>query len=392
MDISHCLGGYIMKGDGTWRLLKYIMLGTVAFFGVFAILMLISGSAGGFMVVAGMALGFAGLAWAARRLLFSPAEAAVSSTSVVILVIFGGVGAMMVLGSIALLLSGEVGGAAALCVFGLIFGGAGYGASKIFAVPEGKKPILIHQHQAQSESVYGQTTRTISEVEFVDTNLTEEELARRQQQHAAQPWTQRAEWVRGRMERGHAGSLGMFIGFTVVWNIIGWGIVGFAFLGGDGDAPLFLWLFPLVGVALAVMVGRMWIRQRKFGISILTLDTVPAPLGGSLSGTLETNVRVQDVPPQGFCVRLLCLDRISYRDSDGDRRVREEKIWGGEQYVPGRRQGATEVVTVPISFNIPSHLPPTEMSPSDDRVLWRLNVTASTPGVDYFEQFEVPVF
>ena len=136
----------------------------------------------------------------------------------------------------------------------------------------------------------------------------------------------------------------------------------------------------------------MWIRKRKFGISILTLDTVPAPLGGSLSGTLKTNVRVQDVPPQGFCVRLLCLDRTSYRDSDGDRKVREEKIWGEEQYVPGRRHGATEGVTVPIFFEIPSHLPPTEMSPFDDRVLWRLQVTASTPGVDYLEQFEVPVF
>jgi hypothetical protein len=48
--------------------------------------------------------------------------------------------------------------------------------------------------------------------------------------------------------------------------------------------------------------------------------------------------------------------------------------------------------TIPVAFAIPGDAEPCDDRDPRNRVLWRLDVTASVPGVDYASTFEVPVF
>jgi hypothetical protein len=47
---------------------------------------------------------------------------------------------------------------------------------------------------------------------------------------------------------------------------------------------------------------------------------------------------------------------------------------------------------IPIAFRLPADAIPCDDTESDNRVLWRLQLSASVPGVDYESRFEVPVF
>jgi hypothetical protein len=59
------------------------------------------------------------------------------------------------------------------------------------------------------------------------------------------------------------------------------------------------------------------------------------------------------------------------------------------------QEGRTEAgggAGVPVAFAIPADVAPTDPQTSGDRTLWRLRISADTPGVDYEATFEVPVF
>ena len=51
-----------------------------------------------------------------------------------------------------------------------------------------------------------------------------------------------------------------------------------------------------------------------------------------------------------------------------------------------------KTLRVSLYFNVPPDLPPTELIPEDDRILWRIHVSCHVPGIDYAAQFEVPVY
>ena len=53
---------------------------------------------------------------------------------------------------------------------------------------------------------------------------------------------------------------------------------------------------------------------------------------------------------------------------------------------------ATMTTTVPVRFPIPPDALPCDDRNSRDTVLWRLEVAADVPGLDYASAFEVPVF
>jgi hypothetical protein len=99
-------------------------------FGIFIIfvslLFLLDSDIGGFFGTAVTGVGFAGLGWAGRKLLFKPKD---DQTPVdvgkIALAIFGGAGVCMIIGSILLLFDEEIEGAIGLFLFGIVFCGAG---------------------------------------------------------------------------------------------------------------------------------------------------------------------------------------------------------------------------------------------------------------------------
>ena len=373
-----------------------ILNGVAIFTGIIALFMLGTGNWGAFFGTLIISLGFFGFGWAGQRLFSgddnpNPRQ----GISQIIAVIFGGAGGIMLIGSVWLLVEGEFGGFIGLGIFGLVFCAVAYFGSRLFAMPKGMKEIQVGTASREIGGVLGQSGQ-LSETSFmyVDEKMPETEIKKMQQKWTEQPWTQRDDWAQGKVVQQGPGSIRLLIGFTVIWNIIACGIAGFGIISewGQPDFPWFLFIFPLVGLALVIWTVLTWIRRRKFGISIFDLKTVPFYLGDWLRGTVHTGVLVRNEPAKEFKVRLVCAQRTSILDSEGERRVSEKNVWSMEKKVYGSIAADSATFDVPINLAIPGHLPPTALQPEDDRNLWRLEISTATRGVDYAAQFEVPVY
>ena len=375
--------------------LKFL-LGFGIILGIISLILLITGNPEAFFGTLVISLGFIGLSWAGHRILIPAIKGdAPTGISLVIGIVFGGAGFLMLIGAVLLYLDGESEGAVGLGIFGLVFCTAAYGGSRIFAPPKGKKRILVGKDSQTVKGLFGHSAQlTGSSYIYVDENIPDSEIEQMQKNWLEKPWTQRADWAEGKIIQQGPGSMRLLIGFTILWNIIAWGISAFAILSdwGMAEVPWFLLVFPLIGIGIAIMTVRTWIRRRKFGISVLDLQTIPASPGDWLRGTVQTGVPVKNQPAREFRLRLVCARRSTYRDPDGDRRVSEETIWHDDQTVFGGISGTSQIFTVSVNIAIPADLPPTELYPEDDRTLWRLEITSALKGVNYAAQFEVPVF
>ena len=340
--------------------------------------------------------GFAGLGWAARKIIFkSKDDPKPLDIGRIVATIFGGAGVCMILGSLLLLFDEDFEGAIGLFIFGAVFCGAGYVAYKLFRTPEGKKPVIISERVQQFTGRYGETgERTSQQYVYVDETMPESDIKQLQEDWDKNPWTQRKDWAEGKVIQEGAQKFGFLIGFTILWNLISCGLTAFAFISEweTGDVPWFMLIFPIVGLILIIVTIRTWIRRRKFGISIMTLDTVPAFLGDRLKATIETGVSALDDPAKSFNVKFLCAEKRSSRDREGKKRVSVREIWSEEHEVYAQLSESMKTLTVSIFFNVPPDLPQTQLIPADDRTLWKINITCEVPGVDYAAEFEVPVY
>lgn len=362
----------------------------------FAIAALVFAEAGAFFVLAVIGLAFIGLGWAGNRLI-EPAEneKAEPDAGLIAGIIFGGAGLLMLIGSIALLIGGEFGGAIGLAVFGMVFCAGGYAGYRVFSVPKGKKKILVAGREQTFSGSPGQSGRRISrQYIYVDKDTSPDEIEKQQQEWAEKPWTQRSDWAEGKVVQDGPGSMKLLIGFTIAWNIIANVIVAIALVveWDGGDVPWFVLLFTLFGLALIIMTVRTWIRRRKFGISILHLNTLPAHPGEFLAGTIAIGKSVSELAGSEFKMKMNCYERSSYYDKKRERRVSEKELWSHEERVYGGLIDSDGKLEIMVRFALPSELPPTSLIPEDDRILWRLEVSAATSGVDYAAQFEVPVY
>jgi len=211
-----------------------------------------------------------------------------------------------------------------------------------------------------------------------------------QEQHPDTPWLWRTEWRDGRIRSKDGKSA------ILLW------IMAVAFVGislpavlaiprewEKGNKPILIALaFPLAGLGLGVAAARATIRTRKFGSSELELHTLPGVLGGALSGALEIPAKVR--AETGFKVRLACIQRTT-SGSGKNRSTHERVLWEEEKTI---LRDFLEVETnrtgLPVFFNVPFDQP--QSQDGNPAVVWRLEVRADVPGVDYAAQFEVPVF
>jgi hypothetical protein len=384
-----------VRNDSILKLALRFITGFGVFLLVIALVTLFSGEFGAFFAVLVMGSAFIGLGWAGRRILLPDQKNTPPNVGLVSGIIFGGAGVVMIIGSLFLYWDGEFGGAVGLFIFGIVFCGAGYIGYRVFRVPAGKKAVLVNERQQSVRGVFvSRGLRTSRRYMYVDENMSESAIARMQQGWSEKPWLQRDDWAQGKVVQSGAGSNKLMVGFTIIWNIISYALAVFAMIStwGSGDEPWFILIFPLVGLALIIVTVRTMIRERKYGISILNLATVPVYLGEVFMGTVETSVSARLLPTDGFCVRLVCSQRSSFLDREGDKRVTEEKLWSEEQQVEAFVTGTGDTLSFTISFTIPADLPATQLIPEDNRTYWRLDTSAAMPGVDYAAQFEIPVF
>lgn len=204
-----------------------------------------------------------------------------------------------------------------------------------------------------------------------------------------EPWLAREEWAQRRIRDEASKMAGCFLAFAAVWTAIS-GIIAAAILsqsGGLGEF-FFVLLFPLVGILLMGVGIYGMIRRRRFGVPVLELATLPGVPGETFAGLVRTRATFD--PEGGFQVRLQCL-RITQTGSGKNRRTDETTLWEHEEVMPGATR-RTDGIAIPVAVPLPADARETDERDSTDKVVWRLEVEAALPGVDFKARFEVPVF
>ena len=146
-------------------------------------------------------------------------------------------------------------------------------------------------------------------------------------------------------------------GFAVLWNAVAWPI-GFALWREAGGTPGPGWaaaLFPLAGLALAVLALRAWVRWRRLGRAALTLRPRQPSLGAPFDARLVFEGARAPLP-RDWRVRLKCEEVVMTRGGKGNTRSRRRVLWQHE--VLARGDGARS-----FSLAIDPHDPQAEPLP-----------------------------
>ena len=215
-----------------------------------------------------------------------------------------------------------------------------------------------------------------------------------QASHPDSPWLWRHDWASGHIiDSSRRTMIGTWL-FAALWNLIGFptGFLSARAALKEGKPAAFLGvLFPIVGVGLVVWAIRTTLRYWKYGVSRLELASVPGVIGRSLTGMVRAPSMIQ--ADQGFDVTLTCVRRVTHGGGK-QRSTAESTLWQDAQRVQGQPFRAPDRMEthIPVAFRIPGDVPPSDESDSANRVVWRLQVSADVPGVNYESCFDVPVF
>lgn len=304
-------------------------------------------------------------------------------------IVFGAVGLLMLIGGVVLAF--EEPGGLFLCVFGLVFMGAGYMAHRVFHTPPGMRAVAVAGSSVQT----GRGTHHSQVFVHVDENATEADVEAARRQWLREAWQRDPGWADGRIvERGVShGSLHRAA--AIAWSVFAAGMVTAAVIWGD---MLVFFSVPAVGIAgvLVFQYARQRLRQRRFGSSHFRMQPCPARLGGTLAGVVETGVAHDLAPAGGFELTLRCIHRYETTERVGsnDRRTvtRRNVLWEASSGAVGR--SATRgrlVLDVPVVFELPADQPATSLEGGSEGNIWELTLSAELPGLDYAAEFRLPV-
>ncbi|HVE71458.1 MAG TPA: hypothetical protein VNI54_08830 [Thermoanaerobaculia bacterium] len=216
------------------------------------------------------------------------------------------------------------------------------------------------------------------------------EMARLRAQHPNEPWLWRSDWTaRTVRQSADLGGWCLF-GFAVIWNLFCIPVWFLAPWRGPWDAKaILLASFPISGVLLLLLAVYATLRRRKYGVSVCRIEHSPIPLGTTFRGELE--VRLHESPPAGFALRLASLRR-TVSGSGKNRSTHEVVLWQDEQTITHGVMPSPNGVRLPFRFELPIDAEPCDFSNPNRVTLWRLDVSADVPGIDYEASFELPVF
>jgi len=207
------------------------------------------------------------------------------------------------------------------------------------------------------------------------------------------PWLWRTDWAARRAESLSQKS---YIG---AWILAALGnLFLFPFLFGMVPAlvrqgnPLIIFVlaFCSLGVFLIVRAIRATIRHDRFGNSYLEFDSLPFSPGERLSGRI--NLRFETQAAHGIDLRLSCVRRI-ITGSGKSQSTSNITLWQADKNVPSGAVGPGPLGrAIPVDFELPLEAFDTNQNNLSDQVLWLLHAAADVPGVNYSDDFELPVF
>ena len=225
-------------------------------------------------------------------------------------------------------------------------------------------------------------------------NKSSQQVDEQKSRHPDKPWLWRKDWASGLIQDSNRSSLSYTWFFAVSWNLISAPlslmVLPREVLQNRNYPALFGLLFPLVGAGLLIWAIRATLRWKKFGTSVLELETLPGVIGSHLKGLLQTRTAL--LPEEGLSLKLTCINR-TVSGSGKNRSVNEKILWRERQVISKYRiEARVQGSFIPFTFEIPYHAKETDRTNMDNSILWFVDAAASVPGVDYGAQFEVPLF
>ena len=153
------------------------------------------------------------------------------------------------------------------------------------------------------------------------------------------PWLARADWAAGKIKSAPTVPSKFLmvwaVGALLVTSPIYW---KFPEEWRNGNhAVLAVFIFPLVAVCLLAFVFVSWRSRRRFGDCFFELAQIPAPLGGTLEGMIQTGARLR--LEHGLHLKLSCVRRTVSGAGD-NRSVTENNPLAGRKNPRAQRQSA----------------------------------------------------
>jgi hypothetical protein len=207
------------------------------------------------------------------------------------------------------------------------------------------------------------------------------------------PWLWRKDWASRRAESLNQKTEITYWVICIFCNMILLPVVGGLApkMVRSGDPRAFLLLgFGLIGVILLANAVRATIRHRRFGNTYFEFNALPFFPGDRVGGRIHLKLETQ--AQHGIDLRLSCVRRVVTGTGDSST-TREAVLWQAEQNAPSGAVGPGPLGSmIPVDFALPAESCVTNHDNPNDQVLWLLHAQADVPGVDYSDDFELPVF
>jgi len=207
------------------------------------------------------------------------------------------------------------------------------------------------------------------------------------------PWLWRTDWADRRAESLNKKSEITYWVICIFCNMILLPVVGGLTpkMVRSSDPRAFLLLgFGLIGVILLANAVRATIRHRRFGNTYFEFNALPFTPGDRVGGRIQLKFETQAA--HGIDLRLSCVRKVVTGSGDSST-TREAVLWQAEQNIHSGAVGPGPLGRmIPVDFALPVESYVTNHDNPNDQVLWLLHAQADVPGVDYSDDFELPVF
>jgi hypothetical protein len=217
---------------------------------------------------------------------------------------------------------------------------------------------------------------------------TERELA-----NPGSPWLWRKDWAASRVEsQNKSKAIGWWIAAALVnMMTLPVSLGAYSQFSRTQDPEYIVGTaFELIGLIMLLGTIRATIRFERFGKTYFEMNSLPYSPGGHVTGAIHAQIP-SDVP-HGIDLKLSCFRRIS-TGSGKSRSTHEIPLWEDSKNIAATSLSRRPLDTVvPVDFVVPPDAFQTNRDNPNDQVHWVLDVRADVPGVDYSDQFELPVY
>ncbi len=208
------------------------------------------------------------------------------------------------------------------------------------------------------------------------------------------PWLWQKDWAASRAESKNLNSVfGLWAAAIFVNGIvftIAVSVVPQLWRTSDPKA-FFLLAFCVVGVILAGAAMRASIRRKRFGQTYFEFASLPFSPGRTVKGTIH--LRFNTDARHGIDLSLSCVRQV-ITGGGKNRSTLRSVLWQADKNVPqaSLAHGLMGDTVIPVEVSIPRDAYESNPAAPTDQVRWLVHAEADVPGVNYSDDFEVPVF